>query len=215
MEITPKTKTEQKKQKNLDMNIVLVKLLQGFVFQTDKKIWEKIITYQESIREYFNKIGLYLHLDQEDGFAFLKNNPLLHADSDPNEPNNDEDSNTPSLIRRMPLSFDVSLLCVILRENLEVFDSKVNDDHRLIIKKNDLIEQMKFYYGSKNDEIKLHKKIEATIGKIEDLGFLKSLTSNSQLYEVKRVIKAFIDGAKVKEIKEMMIKSLGLQENLQ
>lgn len=209
---------EAYKKKNVEMSVALVRLLQGFVFQTDKKIWEKILLYQEPIREYFNKLNLYLHLDQEDGYAFLKNNPLAHADCDPSEQIQDEEENgIPSLIRKMPLSFDVSLLCVLLRENLEIYDAKVSDDHRLIIKKNDLIDQMKFFYSAKTDEVKFQKKIEATISKVEDLGFLRSLNSHSseEIYEVKRVIKAFIDGQKVKEIKEQMLQSISSMEVVQ
>ena len=51
------------------------------------------------------------------------------------EGSSEEDLNlqVPSLVRRIPLSFEVSLLCVLLREALEQFDSKVNDDHRLVL----------------------------------------------------------------------------------
>jgi hypothetical protein len=115
-----------------------------------------------------------------------------------------ETSQHNSLIRKFPLSFDVSLLLVLLRESLEQFDQKGSDDHCLILKQADIYEMLKTFYPVKNDETLLLKKFDAILNKVLELGFLKEKKKNVGDYEVRRVLKAFFDASKLKEIKEQM-----------
>src|SRR6185437_9142779 len=54
---------------------VLIKLLQGFLLQEDKIVWEALLLQQTIVREFFATLGLYLHLDENDGYAFLRSIP--------------------------------------------------------------------------------------------------------------------------------------------
>ena len=210
-----------------ELSPILIKLLQGFIFQDDKKYWDKLIVSQESVRTYFSAIGLYLHLNIEEGYAFLKSTPakLDNLEDRLNEQGQDfvesmaaggdlhasESSGTSmSLVRKFPLSFDVSLLLVLLRESLEQFDVKVNDDYRLILSKNDIYDLLKLFYSDKNDELLLLKKFDATIGKVVEIGILKELKNNAENFEVRRVLKAFFDASKLQEMKEKMKSALRL-----
>lgn len=213
-----------------ELRPVLVKLLQGFLTHEHKKHWEALNLHQEYVRNYFRALGLYLHMNRDDGYAFLKTNPdeslqVSEADGDFESDNDQltgsEGDDHPqrfgaSLIRKMPLAFDVSLLLVLLRECLEQYDETVSDDYRLILKKQDLYEQLKTFYQnsfSGGDEVKLYKKFDALIVKVVGMGFLRELKLNSEVYEVRRSIKAFINASQLKEIKLKMYKHLETQKN--
>ncbi len=210
---------EYNEKKSLEIRPVLVKLLQGFLTHENKKQWETLLIHQDYVRNYFKFLGLYVHLNREDGFAFLKTSPddslkLTDEDLDlemhENEVLRDSegDYKEASLIRKMPLSFEVSLLLVLLREAIEQYDVKVSDDYRLILKKQDIYEMLKTFYQSTyqsgGDETKILRKFDALIVKICSMGFMKELKLNSGVYEVKRTIKAFMNPTQLKVIKEKM-----------
>ena len=116
----------------------------------------------------------------------------------------------PTLVRRIPLSFEVSLLCVLLREALEQFDSKVNDDHRLVLHRIDIYDLLKLFYEDKTDETKQVKRFDALINRVVELGFLKELKGNQNSFEVRRIIKAQFDAEKLVEIKARMMAEIGV-----
>lgn len=215
-----KTKTSQQ---NVVFSSILIKLLQGFVTSDEKKYWESLLIYQEAIREYFSALDLYLHLSIDDGYAFLKQGRLKQnqewnqeegiedeeALEDKKTLEKDPASQLPTLVRRIPLSFEVSLLCVLLREALEQFDSKVNDDHRLVLHRVDIYDLLKLFYEEKTDETKQIKRFDALINRVVELGFLKELKGQNS-FEVRRIIKAQFDAEKLLEIKTQMMTEIGV-----
>ncbi len=188
---------------------VYVKLLQGFILNSQKKLWDTCVIHQESVRSYFSQMGLFLHLDLEDGFAFLKSassestDPDVLAASEDSEESQDFFQGA-SLIRRIPFGFDLSLLSVLLRESLEQFDVETRDDHRLVLKKDDIYNMLKTFFGEASDEIKQHRRFDILINKVIELGFLRELGAKSGSFEVIRIIKAFVDATKLAEIKAKM-----------
>jgi hypothetical protein len=224
--VGPNEKSEKNEKLNLEMRPVLVKLLQGFLTHDHKKPWEALLLHQEYVRNYFKVLGLYLHLNRDDGYAFLKTSPdenlrLQENDEEPDsasdlEPENGATAGS-SLIRKMPLPFDVSLLLVLLRESLEQYDETVSDDYRLILKKQDIYELLKTFYhiqASGGDEVKLIKKFDVLISKVVSMGFLRELKINSGVFEVRRSIKAFMNASQLKELKQKMYQYVGTQKNV-
>ena len=49
---------------------VILKLLRGVVYADDNS-WETLLTYQQAVRQYVAGIGLVLHVDETDGYAYL------------------------------------------------------------------------------------------------------------------------------------------------
>ncbi len=64
------------KQESTALSAVLIKLLQGFLLQEDKTAWETLQLQQTIVREFFATLGLHLHLDDNDGYAFLRTIPM-------------------------------------------------------------------------------------------------------------------------------------------
>ena len=40
---------------------LIVKLLQGIIYEDDRKSWQELLSYQSQVRDYFGVIGIELH----------------------------------------------------------------------------------------------------------------------------------------------------------
>ena len=176
---------------------VIIRLLRGTIFDEDTKVWKELLIYQKQIREYLGQIGIHLHLDESDGFAFL-----TQADTD------DEDIRIPRLVRRRPLSYEVTRLLVILRESLEEFDVENTDSSKCFISYQEIMEKIELLFKEKADKVKLLSKFDTYINQIISFGFLKAIESDgtqeseNRRYEIRRVIKAKISNEKLEEFRK-------------
>jgi hypothetical protein len=104
----------------------------------------------------------------------------------------------PRLVARRPLSFAVSLLLALLRKKLAEFDAG-GGDTRLVLSRDDIVELVRVFLPDGPNEAKLIDQIETTINKVAELGFLQKLkpaggtASGPATYEVRRILKAFVD----------------------
>lgn len=135
-------------------------------------------------------LGLELVLDEAEGYAFLK--------SRPEPPDDDPAARLPRLVARRPLSFPVSLLLALLRKKLAEFDAgggQDGDGRRLVLARDDIVELVRVFLPDSSNEARLIDQIDAHINKVLDLGFLRRLkgTSGPASFEVRRILKAFVD----------------------
>lgn len=180
---------------------VLIKLLRGPLYDEDIKAWNDLLVYQERIRGYFSMIGLELLLDEADGFAYL---------TQP-EPGGEE-ARMPRLTRRASLTYEVTLLLVILRECLEEFDVKTTDISRCFITHGEIMEKIELLFKEKANRVKLLSKFDACINHVINLGFLKEAEADdaepeNRRFEIRRIIRARINNEKLEEIREKIGKS--------
>ena len=205
---------------NTDLSGVLIKLLQGFIYREEQHYWDALIFRQDVVRDYVRSLGLVLHLDDTDGYAFLKSNSVNEEDESDSEESASNlvveniEPKTLRLMRKIPLSYEVSLLCVLLREALEFYDEKVSDDHRLIISRSEIYDMLREFSSKTTDEVKQNKRFDALISKVQEFGFLRELRNDSQRFEVRRPIKALVDAQKLLEIKQQMQRHLGLSHEV-
>ncbi len=176
----------------------VIKLLQGTVFDEDQKIWNELILYQQPIRDYFRQIGIDLYLDESSGFSYL-----TQTDGEETE------VKIPRLVRRMPLTYEVTLLLTILREGLEDFDVKNTEASKCFITHQEIIEKIELLFREKADKVKLLARLESYINQVIQLGFLKEVNTreidtDTRRYEIRRVIRAKINNAKLEEIKSRL-----------
>jgi hypothetical protein len=131
---------------------------------------------------------------ETEGFAFL------HQP----EPE-DEDGQRialPRLTRRDKLSYPVTLLCILLREQLDLFDASMSGSDRLILTKDQMADLLRPFLRDYADERALMQRITTLLGRVVDLGFLRPISStNEDRYEVRRILKAKIDSEKLAEIR--------------
>ena len=175
---------------------IIIKLLQDVVYDEEKAVWSDLLTFQIPIRDYLAKIGLELLLDEREGFAFIR-----QAD--------DEDQKLPRLVRRIPLSYEVTLLCVILREILEEFDIKDVESRKCFVTTQELRDKIEIFFKDSPNMVRLLERFDKTIQTTVRLGFLKETDQDNVdpgdvRYEVRRVIKAKITSEKLEEIKQKL-----------
>lgn len=177
----------------------IIKLLQGIIYDDDSKPWNDLLNHQKQVRDYFRQIGIHLHIDETEGFAFLT------------QPDTD-DAKVPRLVRRMPLSYEVTLLLIILRESLEEFDVRTADSSKCFVTYQELIEKTELLFKEKADKVKLLSKFDTYINQAVSLGFLKPMDTNEtgdpqdRRYEIRRAIKAKITNEKLEEFREQLEK---------
>jgi hypothetical protein len=175
---------------------VIVKLLNGTIYNDDK-IWNDLLQYQIPVTQYFEKIAIDLIVEKKDGYAYLRQIEI------------DEEKNTIGLVRRMPLKYETSLICIFLREMLDDFEINNVDQHNLYITHKQLKEQIELFFKEKANKVKMLSKFDTYIESIVDIGFLKVLPGNynskdETRYEVRRIIKAKITNDVLEDFKKKL-----------
>lgn len=164
------------------LSIVVIPLLKGVVYKEDSpEIWSALLQLQAAARDYVRVLGLGLVLDEAEGYAFLRSLPE-QPDSTP----------LPRLIVRRQLTFPVSLLLALLRKKLAEFDAG-GDDTRLILSRDAIVEMMRLFNSETTNESRVVEQVDAHINKVVDLGFLRPLNGVQDSFEVRRILKAFVD----------------------
>ena len=103
-----------------------VKLLKGPVYENeDRKTWSILIRFRENLEAYFRVIGLHVVTEEEDGYAYLEQVKDSVEKGMENEDEAAED--LPRLIRKVPFSYTMSMLLVLLRQEYEKFASSINE----------------------------------------------------------------------------------------
>lgn len=166
-----------------ELSLVLIQLFKGPVYRdANERLWEPLLKLRAPISDHVGALGLRLEIDETDGYAFLRSMP-----------DTDDAEGFPRLINRHTLSYHVSLLLALLRKRLAEFDAH-SSESRLVLSRDQIIEMISIYLPDASDEVKTGRSIDRYIKQIEDLGFLRRLRGEDDQYEVKRIIRAFIDG---------------------
>ena len=167
-----------------ELSSVVVPLLKGVLYQEDNpNLWNLLLNLQGSVRDYVGVLGLELLLDEAEGYAFLRS---LQDDDAENK------ITTPRLVVRRQLSYPVSLLLALLRKRLAEFDAS-GGDTRLILSRNDVVELIRIFLPAGSNEAKFTDKIDTTLNKVAELGFIRRLRGPEEMIEVRRILKAFVD----------------------
>lgn len=161
---------------------MVIPLLKGVLYQEDNpRSWVSLLNLQARVQDYVAVLGLELILDEAEGFAFLRS----RRDDEENP------DDIPRLVSRRQLSYPVSLLLALLRKKLA--ESDAGGDRRLILSRDEVVELIRIFLPASTNEAKLVDRVDATLNKIAELGFVRRLRGQRQMIEVRRIIKAFVD----------------------
>ena len=72
------------------------------------------------------------------------------------------------MFRRSRLSYDATLLTILLREELRRFEEEEVHNQRCVISGDDLFEQWKSFFPRDYDEVKLRKQLNAAISELKN-----------------------------------------------
>jgi hypothetical protein len=168
----------------LSLPLAVTQLMKGVVYRDTHEVpWRHLLQLQPQVRDYVAVMGLTVVIDEAEGYAFLRSRPEDEADDQPP---------IPRLIARRSLSLYVSLLLALLRKKLAEFDAS-NGDTRLMLSRNQIVDMLRVFLPISSNEARLVDQIDTHIGKVVDLGFLRRVSGQESVFEVRRIVKAFVD----------------------
>lgn len=160
----------------------IVRLMRGVIYrEADEDTWLTLERSGANVRDHFATIGVEVVVDDAEGYAYLRSRP----ESDGDEP-------LPRLIRRRTLSYNVSLLLVLLRKRLLEFETS-GAEGRLVLTREQILEMLRVFQADSSNEARVADHAERTIAKAVELGFLRPLRRQGDHWEVRRIIKAYVD----------------------
>lgn len=168
----------------LSLPLAVTQLMKGVVYRDTHEVpWRHLLQLQPQVRDYVAVIGLTVVIDEAEGYAFLRSRPEDEAD---------DQLPIPRLIARRSLSLYVSLLLALLRKKLAEFDAS-NGDTRLMLSRDQIVDMLRVFLPASSNEARLVDQIDTHIGKVVDLGFLRRVSGQESVFEVRRIVKAFVD----------------------
>lgn len=160
-----------------------VRLLQGIVYHDDAgDTWERILAGVTPLTDYFARIGLQLIVNEEDGMAYLRQ---IDPESLP-----PEYPSIPKLFRSVRLTFEASLLCVLLREELRQFEEEIHRDGRCVVTQAALLEVWQSLVPTETDDVRANRLLGGQLRKLEELKFVRQFEKDPPSWEVRRILKA-------------------------
>lgn len=173
----------------LDLPLVVTSLLRGVVEQDGQPhVWRHLLGLTSQVRDHVAVLGLTLVLDEVEGYAFLRALPDEQlAELRTGKPA------LPRLVRRHALTYPVSLLLALLRKRMAEFDAS-SGETRLVLSREQIAELVGVFLASGSNEARVVEQVDGAIAKAVELGFLRRLTGDPGRYEVRRILKAFVDG---------------------
>lgn len=180
---------------------VLITLFKGILYQDQHTdLWQTLMLLQTQIKDQVALFGLELMLDEAEGYAYLRQ-------KDPEEGKPE----LPRLVQRRQLSYPVSLLLALIRRKLQEHDA-TSGDARLILSRDQIIDLIRHLMHDSTNEARLIDRVNADIKRIVDLGFLRPLRNQPNQYEVRRILKAFVDAQWLSDFEQRLADYREFQE---
>lgn len=160
----------------------IIKLMQGVVYQdVDEDSWLTLNRAGAAVRDHFALIGIDVVVDGNEGYAYLRTAP--EAEGEPT---------FPRLVRRRSLTYNTSLLLVLLRKRLMEFEVGEGEG-QLVLSTAQIVEMLRVFAAESTNDARVVDQAEATIRKVAELGFLRPLRGQTDLWQVRRILKAYVD----------------------
>jgi len=165
-----------------NLSPVLIALMKGITSRDDDAaVWQALMELQARVREYVAVLGLELILDEAEGYAYLRQRAAAEGEPE-----------LARLVARRQLGYPVSLMLALLRKKLAEFDAG-SGDTRLILSSEQITDMARLFLAETGNEAKLVDRIETDIKKIVEMGFLRKLRASEDRFEVRRILKSFVD----------------------
>jgi hypothetical protein len=160
----------------------IIQLMRGVIYrEQDDTTWATLGHSAPPIRDHFAAIGVDVVVDATEGYAYLQTRP----DADGEDP-------LPRLVNRRTLTYNLSLLLVLLRKRLVEFET-AGAEGKLVLSRDQIVEMLRLFLTESTNEARVVDQVDTTIRRAADLGFLRQLRGRSDQWEVRRILKAYVD----------------------
>jgi hypothetical protein len=174
---------------------VKVKLLQGALYSEEAAAWRILMAHSKSIEDYFRDLGLSLVIDPNEGWAYLEQQDL------------EGEPEMVQLFKRRPLSFEATVLLLILREELLRFDGTPRATETVpTVTQKWLVDELSAFVRSQNNEVRRESGLKAVVRQAVSMGVLREIRSSGDetTYQILRIVKAKLPDAKISEVRERL-----------
>jgi Domain of unknown function (DUF4194) len=160
----------------------IIQLMRGVVYrENDETTWTTLDRAAPAVRDHFAAVGVDVIIDDTEGFAYLQTRPEAEGE----EP-------LPRLVNRRTLTYNLSLLLVLLRKRLVEFES-AGGEGKLVLSRDQIVEMLRLFLTESTNEARVVDQVDTTIRRATELGFLRPLRGRSDQWEVRRILKAYVD----------------------
>lgn len=168
----------------LSLPLVVTSLMRGVVYrESAPEVWRHLLALQPDLRDHVAVLGLVPVVDETEGYAFLRQRP--DEETDGGLP-------VPRLVARRSLSFPVSLLLALLRRRLAATDAG-EAGSRLVLSRMEIVDLLADVLPDPGRRNRLVEQVDGHVAKAVELGFLRRMPGPDGGFEVRRVLKAFVD----------------------
>ena len=180
----------------------IIRLMQGVVYrESDEDTWITLERLGGGVRDHFATIGVDVVIDDAEGYAYLRSRPT-----------EDGDEALPRLVRRRALTYNVSLLLVLLRKRLVEFET-TGGEGRLVLSTEQIVEMLRLFQSESTNDARAVDQAETTIKKAAELGFLRQLRGQSDQWEVRRILKAYVDAQTLSDFAAKLREYAGVNDS--
>jgi Domain of unknown function (DUF4194) len=172
---------------------VLVTLMKGIVErESAPALWQALIAHQARVRDHVGVIGLDLMLDEAEGHAYLRQKPQIEGEPE-----------LPRLVMRRQLGFSLSLMLALLRKKLAEHDA-MSGEPRLMVASAEILDMVRLFLPATANEARLKERVDRDIKKVAELGFMRPLKGRDDTYEVRRILRSFVDAQWLGQLNERL-----------
>lgn len=160
----------------------IIELMRGVVYREQAEgTWTTLDRHAGLVRDHFETLGVDVVVDETEGYAYLRSQE------------EDTDAETlPRLVKRRSLTYNVSLLLVLLRKRLVEFET-TGSDGKLVLSRESMVDMLRVFLGDSTNEARVIDRVDTTIKQVAELGFLRQLPRQPDHWEVRRILKAYVD----------------------
>ena len=160
----------------------IIRMMRGVLYrESDEDIWLTLERQAAAVRDHFATIGVDVVIDDAEGYAYLRSQEDL-----------DGQDGLPRLVVRRPLTYTVSLLLVLLRKRLFEFESG-GEEGKLVLTRDQIVDMLQLFLADSTNEARVIDQVDKTINRAAEFGFIRALPGHPDEWEVRRVLKAYID----------------------
>lgn len=160
----------------------IIQLMRGVVYrEDDEPTWTTLDRGPAGVRDHFAAIGVDVIIDEAEGYAYLQTRPEA-----------DGEEQLPRLVHRRTLTYNLSLLLVLLRKRLVEFET-AGGEGKLVLNRDQIVEMLRLFLTESTNEARVVDQVDSTIRRAADLGFLRQLHGRTDQWEVRRILKAYVD----------------------
>jgi len=181
-----------------DLPNVLIALMKNILERESAPVlWQGLLAHQARVRDHVGVIGLDLVLDEAEGHAYLRQKPQVEGEPE-----------LPRLVARRQLGFSLSLILALLRKKLAEHDA-MSGEVRLVVSKADILDIVRLFLPATGNEARLKDRVDRDIGRVVELGFLRQLKGRDDTYEVRRILRSFVDAQWLGKLNERLADYVG------